>query len=100
MSKGQSDPIIDKLNTLIKITMASAFKEESKERRILILSGLGIQRNEVAEIVGTTVKYVDKVKYEAKKKEEQKKKQKGDKSKVIAKQPKENVEKHDEGKAV
>lgn len=94
MSKEQPDPIIDKLNTLIKITIASAFKEESKEGRILILSDLGIQRNEVAEIVGTTVKYVDKVKYEAKKKkEEDKKKQKGSKSKGIAKQ---KVEKHDE----
>jgi hypothetical protein len=96
VSKGQPDPIIDKLNTLIKITTASAFKEESKEGRILILLNLGIQRKEVAEILGTTVKYVDKVKYEARKKEDQKKKQKGGKSKTIAQQPKENVERHDE----
>jgi len=40
MSKQQSDPIIDKLNTLIKITVASTFKDESKENRILILTDL------------------------------------------------------------
>jgi len=42
MNKQQRDPIIDKLNTLIKITMATAFKEESKEERILILLDLGV----------------------------------------------------------
>jgi len=72
MSKQQRDPVIEKLNTLIKITVASAFKEEPKEERILILSDLGIPRKEVADIVGTTVQYVDNVKHEAKKKKEKK----------------------------
>jgi hypothetical protein len=67
LSKEKADPIIEKLNTLIKITMASAFKDESKEARILILSELGISRREISEIVGTSVQYVDNVKSQAKK---------------------------------
>jgi transcriptional regulator len=47
--------------------MASAFKDESKEDRILILSELGISRKEISEIVGTSVQYVDNVKSQAKK---------------------------------
>lgn len=82
MNKEQSDPIIDKLNTLIKITMASAFKDKTKEERILTLLDLGIQRKEVADIVGTTVQYVDKVKYEAKK-EQRKGKPKGKQKKEV-----------------
>ena len=69
MSKKQPDPLLDKLDTLIKITMASAFKDETKEERILTLLDLGIQRKEVAEIVGTTEQYVDNVKHKAKKKQ-------------------------------
>lgn len=65
-TKEQSDPIIDKLNTLIKITMATAFKDKTKEERILILLDLGIQRKEVADIVGTPVQYVDNVKHQLK----------------------------------
>lgn len=67
MSKEKTDPIIEKLNTLIKITMASAFKDASKEERILTLLDIGIPRIEVAEIVGTKVQYVDNVKHQAKK---------------------------------
>lgn len=67
MSKTQNDPIVEKLNTLIKITMLTAFKEESKEEKILLLSDLGIQNQEIAEILGTTANYVGKVNYEAKK---------------------------------
>jgi hypothetical protein len=55
LSKEKTDPIVEKLNTLIKITMASAFKDESKEDRILILSEMGISRKEISEIVGTSV---------------------------------------------
>lgn len=73
MSKEKTDPIIEKLNTLIKITMASAFKDESKEDRILILSELGISRKEISEIVGTPIQYVDNVKSQAKKAKETRK---------------------------
>lgn len=67
MSKEKTDPIVEKLNTLIKITMASAFKDASKEERILALLDMGIPRKEVAEIVGTKVQYVDNVKHQSKK---------------------------------
>jgi len=67
MSKEQSDPIIDKLNTLIKVTMASAFKGKTKGEKILTLLDIRIPRKEVADIVGTTVPYVDKIKHQAKK---------------------------------
>ena len=82
MSRKQSDPLLDKLDTLIKITMASAFKDETKEERILTLLDLGIQRKEVADIIGTTVPYVDQVKHKAKKKQKKSKKKKEHKSKA------------------
>jgi len=47
--------------------MAGAFKDISKEQKILILLDIGISRLEVAEIVGCKVQYVDNVKHEAKK---------------------------------
>jgi len=73
MSKEQPDPILDKLNTLIKITTANVFKDKTKEERILALLDLGIQRKEVADIVGTTVQYVDNVKHQAKKEQKKRK---------------------------
>ena len=82
MSKKQSDPLLDKLDTLIKITMASAFKDETKEERILTLLDLGIQRKEVAEIVGTTEQYVDNVKHKAKKRQKKIRTKKERKSKA------------------
>lgn len=84
MKKEQSDPIIDKLNTLIKITMATAFKDKTKEERILILLDLGIQRMEVADIVGTKVQYVDNIKYQAKK-GQKKRKPRGKQKKRLSK---------------
>jgi 5S rRNA maturation endonuclease (ribonuclease M5) len=93
MSKPRSDPIIEKLNTLIKITVASTLKDESKEDRILILTDLGIPRKEVADILGTSVQYVDNVKSQAKKKKS--KKTPRTKSKELG-----AVEKRDEQKAV
>jgi len=84
MNKKQSDPIVDRLNILIKITMVSAFKDKTKEEMILTLSDLGIQRNEIADLVGTTIGYVDKVKHKAKKKQK-KHKSKGKKKEVVQK---------------
>ena len=72
MTSEKSDPVVDKLNTLIKITVASAFKDVSKEERILALLDIGIPRKEVADIISTTVQYVSNVKYEAKKEAENK----------------------------
>lgn len=82
MSKEKTDPIVEKLNTLIKITMASAFKDVSKEERILTLLDIGIPRLEVAEIVGTKVQYVDNVKSQVKKAKETKKQKDTVKEKV------------------
>jgi hypothetical protein len=81
LNKEKTDPIVEKLNTLIKVTMASAFKDSSKEERILTLLDIGIPRSEVAEIVGTKVQYVDNVKHEAKKDEEKKHRKSESKSK-------------------
>jgi len=82
-NKEKPDLVVEKLNTLIKITMASAFKDSSKEERILALLDIGIPRLEVAEIVGTKVQYVDNVKHQAKKDEKMKQR------KVSQKSPKE-----------
>ena len=62
--------------------MATAFKDESKEERILILLDLGIQRKEVADIVGTTVQYVDNIKHRAKK-GQKKRERRGKKKKEV-----------------
>ena len=69
--------------------MASAFKDESKEDRILILSEMGISRKEISEIVGTSVQYVDNVKSQAKKSKD-KKKQKDTAEKKVVEKPVEN----------
>ena len=82
MSKKQSDPLLDKLDTLIKITIASAFKDQTKEEKILTLLDVGIERKEVADIVGTTVQYVDQVKHKAKKKQKKSRTKKERKSKA------------------
>jgi hypothetical protein len=71
LSKEKTDPIVEKLDILIKITMASAFKDASKEEKILTLLDIGIPRIEVAEIVGTKVQYVDNVKSQAKKEKDE-----------------------------
>lgn len=86
MNKEQSDSIIDKLNTLIKITMATAFKDKTKEERILILLDLGIQRKEVADIVGTSVQYVDNIKRQARKVQQKRKTRTKQKKEVGQKQ--------------
>jgi len=67
----QTEILVQKLNTLIKVTMLSAFKQESKEEKIILLADLGIQNQEIAEILGTTSNYVAKVKSEAKKEAKQ-----------------------------
>jgi len=101
MSKEQFEQLIEKLDTLIRITTASAFRDKTKEESILILSDLGFQPKEIAPMVGTTPAYVHKVKHEAKKEKEKGKKKKEEEKKAkVAKQPKRAVEKHDEQKTV
>lgn len=85
MNKEKTDPIVEKLNTLIKVTMASAFKDASKEEKILTLLDIGIPRLEVAEIVGCKVQYVDNVKSEVKKSKDKKKQKDRTEKKVVEK---------------
>lgn len=85
MNREETDLIVQKLNTLIKITMASAFKDASKEEKILILLEIGIPRLEIAEIVGCNVQYVDNVKSQAKKSRIKKKQKDATEAKVVEK---------------
>jgi hypothetical protein len=56
-----------KLDTLIKVTAASIFKDKPISDGILFLSDLGMQPSEIAKVLGTTPAYVNKVRYEARK---------------------------------
>jgi hypothetical protein len=79
MSKEQFEQLISKLDVLIKVTAANAFKGKSKEESILALSELGFGNTEIAVILGTTANYVGKVKSEAKKSAGQEKSKSEDK---------------------
>jgi len=90
MSREQFERLMDKFDTLIKVTAASAFQGKSMTESIVFLAALGLGNTEIASILGTTPDYVTKVKYQAKKRKEEKKKVK------IAKQSKQVVGRHDE----
>lgn len=77
MSKEQFERLLSKLDTLIKVSAASAFHGKSKEESILILSDLDFGPTEIAKVLGTTPAYVNKVKYEAKKARKETKQEKG-----------------------
>jgi predicted transcriptional regulator len=99
MSKEQFDRLINKLDMLIKITVASAFQGKSKAQIAVILSELGFQNVEIAQLLVTTPAYINKVKYLAKKakEKEERERRKKEGKKAKAKQPKqEKVESHDE----
>jgi hypothetical protein len=85
LNKEETDLIVQKLNTLIKITMASAFKGSSKEEKILALLEIGIPRLEIAEIIGCNVQYVDNVKSQARKSRIKKKQKDVTEAKVVDK---------------
>jgi hypothetical protein len=67
MSKEQFEQLMNKLDTLIKVTAASAFQGKSTTDSIVFLADLGLGNTEIASILGTTAAYVNKVKYESKK---------------------------------
>jgi transcriptional regulator len=73
MSNEQFEKLMDKLDTLIKVTAASAFQGKSMTDSIVFLADLGLGNSEIASILGTTPAYVNKVKYEAKRAKETKK---------------------------
>jgi len=62
MSKEQFEQLMNKLDTLIKVTAAGAFHGEKITKGIVSLSSSGLTSKEVAEILGTTDGYVRKIK--------------------------------------
>jgi hypothetical protein len=63
MSEEQFSQVINRLDTLIKITAINAFQGKSRQDVVLILSSLGFSNKDIAMILGTTSMYVAKVKY-------------------------------------
>jgi|GEM_PF-4892779 len=73
MSKEQFEQLMNKLDTLIKVTAANAFQGKSMAEGICFLSDLGFGNTEIASILGTTAAYVGNVKHVAKKTKKSKK---------------------------
>ena len=67
INKEQFGKLMDKLDTLIKVTAASVFRGEKLKEGIVFLSDFGFTAKEVAKILGTTEQYVYNVNSEAKK---------------------------------
>lgn len=68
MSKEHFEQIMNRMDTLIKITAINAFQGKSRADVVRILSSLGFSNVDIAMILGTRPAYVAKVKYEFKKK--------------------------------
>ena len=54
MSEKQFQILIEKIDALIKITALNVLKDRSKTEQIKILADLGLGRQEIASMVGTT----------------------------------------------
>lgn len=67
MSNEQFEQLLNKLDTLIKISVINAFQGKSRAEVITILSDLGFGNKEIAAVLGTTPAYVAKVRHETKK---------------------------------
>jgi len=63
MSKEQFEQIMNRLDTLIKISAINAFQGKSRIDVIEILSSLGFSNIDIAMILGTSPAYVANVKY-------------------------------------
>jgi hypothetical protein len=74
MSNEQFEKMMNRLDTLIKITAINAFQGKSISDVVRILSDLGFQNRDIAMILGTTNAYVANVKYEIKRQRGRKKK--------------------------
>jgi hypothetical protein len=83
MSKEQFEQMMNKLDTLIKITASNVLQGKSLTDSIVVLSNLGIGNTEIAAILGTTTNYVGVIKSKSKK----------DKQKKNEKELKEEVDK-------
>lgn len=67
IEKEQFEKLMDKLDTLIKVTVASIFRGEKLKEGIVFLTDLGLTAKETAKILGTAEQYVWNVNSETKK---------------------------------
>jgi hypothetical protein len=67
MSEEQLSKILNRLDTLIRITAINAFQGKSRPEVVYILSSLGFSNKDIAVILGTTNLYVANVRYSLKK---------------------------------
>jgi hypothetical protein len=72
LERKQFNKLINKLDTLIKITAASIFRGEKIKEGIIFLTDLGFTANEVTKILETTEQYVYNVNSETKKQKKKK----------------------------
>lgn len=75
MSHEQFELLINKLDTLIKISVINAFQGKSTAEVIGILSELGFGNKEIAAILGTTPNYVAIARHRTKKQRIEQKKE-------------------------
>lgn len=54
MSDKQFNNLMQKLDILIKLTAFNLLKDKNKTEQIMILADLGLERQDIANIVGTT----------------------------------------------
>jgi hypothetical protein len=72
VDKQQFDTLMNKLDTLIKVTSASVFRGEKLVEGIVFLSDLGFAAKEVAKILDTSEQYVYNVTSKARQGQKQK----------------------------
>lgn len=78
MSDKQFKELIQKLDTLIKLTAMTALSRKTQKDQIKILSGLGLQPKEIAFLLGTTPLTVSVTKSKLKRKKSKVKKKKSE----------------------
>jgi DUF2075 family protein len=67
MDEQQFSQIMNRLDTLIKITAINAFQGKSRQEVVVILSSLGFSNKDIAMILGTPSTYVANIRYSLKK---------------------------------
>lgn len=78
MSEEQFEQMMNRLDTLIKITAINAFQGKSITDVVHILSDLGFQNKDIAMILGTKAAYVANVRYAMRKQRAKKGKTEGE----------------------
>lgn len=82
MSKEQFEQIMNRLDTLIKISAINALQGKSRIDVVEILSSLGFSNVDIAMILGTTTAYVANVKYGLRKQRPKKTEKSAEKAKA------------------